>query len=100
MPVTGAQAAQHFSQQASQLGEAINAQKALIADMSKADAEIEQEYGAARGDLAAIYLPELTDAAFERAGRLTGFQGFQRRDPRVALAQEKKVLQSQLAKID
>ena len=100
MPVTGAQVAQHYSQQASTLGSMIASNNQLIEDMKKADAEIAQEHEAARGDLAATYLPELSDAAFERAGRLTGFQGFQRRDPRVALAAEKKAIQAQLAKIE
>ena len=100
MPVTGAQVAVHYRNQAKIFGEQIAAHKQLVGDMQKADTEIEQEHDAARGDLAAIYLPELSDAAFERAGRLTGFQGFQRRDPRVALAQEKKGIQAHLAKID
>jgi len=100
MPVQGAQVADYFRRQASELGKAIDEQKSLLSTTNKADSEIAEELAAARGDLAAIYLPALTDANFERAARLTGFQGFQRRDPRVAMAQERKVLQAELAKID
>src|SRR5258705_12208210 len=96
---TGEQLATHFSNQAGQLKQLIASHKQLDAQLKSADDAIGKELDEAKRELAAVYLPALTDEAFARAARLTGFQGFDRRDPRAALAHERKVLQATLAKI-
>jgi hypothetical protein len=54
----------------------------------------------ARRELANVYLKAIDDANLERVTRLTGFQGFARRDPRVAREHERKVLQSSITKLE
>src|SRR5438093_1157454 len=100
MGLSGWQLSQHYRQQADTLGGMVKANRELLDQAKQADHQIDAELAEARRELAAVYLPSLTDPAFERAARLTGFQGFARRDPRVAMAQERKVLQSQLAKLE
>jgi hypothetical protein len=45
-------------------------------------------------------LQTIDDANLERVAKLTGFQGFARRDPRIAREHERKVLQSAVAKLE
>jgi hypothetical protein len=97
---TGEQLASHFSNQAGQLGQLIASHKQLDVQLKSADDAIGKELAEAKRELAAVYLPALTDEAFLRAARLTGFQGFERRDPRAALAHERKVLGATLARIE
>jgi hypothetical protein len=89
-----------YGNQAKQLGELIDAHRETSSKLRQVDSALEGEVGIAQRELAAIYIPALDDASLERAARLTGFQGFARRDPRVAMAQEKKVLQAQLVQLD
>jgi hypothetical protein len=101
MPQVSAQhVAGFYGNQAKQLGELIDAHRETSSKLKQVDSALEGEVGIAQRELAAIYVPALDDASLERAARLTGFQGFARRDPRVAMAQEKKVLQAQLVQLD
>src|SRR5262245_56317040 len=99
MPFSAHEVARFYSQQASQLGKLVDAHKETSNKLRQVDSALEGEVGIAQRELAAIYLPALTDEALARAAKLTGFQGFDRRDPRVAMAQEKKVLQAQVAQL-
>jgi hypothetical protein len=100
MGITGTQLSQQFRQQAGALRKQIQDHQALLGEVTEAATQIDNQVTSARRELAAIYLPALTDEAFERAQRLTGFQGFVRRDPRIAVAQERKVLQAQVGKLE
>jgi hypothetical protein len=98
--VSAQQVAGFYGNQARQLGELIDAHRETSSKLRQVDSALEGEVGIAQRELAAIYLPALDDPSLERAAKLTGFQGFARRDPRVAMAQEKKVLQAQVAQLD
>jgi hypothetical protein len=98
--VSGSQVASHFQHQASSLGSLIKSHEVMETKLGDADTYLATQLAAAQKELAAIYVPALSDEVFERAGRLTGFQGFTRRDPRLALGQERKVLQSSLAQLE
>lgn len=100
MPVSGPQLVNYYNQQAQQLGKIIADHKGLAVELKQRDTALVDELAKAKREAAAVYLPALTDADLERAGKLTGFQGFQRRDPRIAMAQERKVLEANLADIE
>jgi hypothetical protein len=100
MSVSGSQVAAHYRHQAQKLVSVIESYRKLVAELQAADATLTEQRAQARRELAAVYLPELSDAAFERVGRLTGFQGFARRDPRAALAHERHVLEQSIATIE
>jgi hypothetical protein len=100
MSVSGSQVAEHYGSQVRAFSDLIDAHKQTLAKVRSADAAVEQELRAAVHDLAAIYLGSLEDASLARAAQLTGFQGFVRRDPRVAQAQERKVLTASLQRIE
>ena len=100
MPVNGTQLVTHYANQANQLGQLIEGHKQLVSELQTQDQQLAKELVDAKRALAAVYLPDLSDEALERAAKLTGFQGFQRRDPRMAMAQEKKVLEANLANIE
>jgi hypothetical protein len=96
----GSEVAAYYNEQASTLGELIDRHKAVLRDILGRDAAIRAELEAAQLSLAKTYLPALTAQDFERVAKLTGFQGFQRRDPRIAIDQERKVITTTIAKID
>jgi hypothetical protein len=100
MTLSGSQAAAHLQSQARTLKGLAESYHALVGELAQTEVVLDETLAAARRELAAVYLPELTDAAFERVARLTGFQGFARRDPRAAIVHERKVLEQSLAKID
>jgi hypothetical protein len=100
MPIKGSQAAAHFDHQVRTLGNLVTSYRMFAGELQESDATLVTQLAAARRELAAVYLPELSDAAFERVARLSGFQGFARRDPRAAIAHERKVLEQSLAKLD
>lgn len=99
MPVSGYQVAEHFRAQATTLDGLIARNRQLLGSVKERDEQLQRELIEARRELASVYLKALDDANLESVAVLTGFQGFQRRDPRVARDQERKVLQSSLAKI-
>lgn len=94
------QVAQHFLHQRDTMQSLIAKHEAMGTKLKQTGVALGQQQQQAGLELAAIYLPALTDDAFARAAQLTGFQGFARRDPRLAMQQEKKVLQSSLAQLD
>jgi len=100
MPIRGPQAAAHFEHQVRTLTGLAVGYRQLEADLQAADVTLGEQLKAARRELASVYLTELSDAAFERVARFSGFQGFARRDPRAAIAHERKVLEQSVAKID
>jgi hypothetical protein len=97
----GSEVAAHYQHQSAILNNIIREHEGFAqGPLAVAADQIANQRALAARELAAIYLPALTDEAFARAARLTGFQGFARRDPRLALAQERKVLTSSLAAFD
>src|SRR6478609_1409714 len=96
----GNEVAAFYNQQASTLTSLIDRHKSVAQDILERDKQIVAELEAAQVSLAKTYLPALTDRDFERVAKLTGFQGFQRRDPRLAIEQERKVITASIAKID
>lgn len=62
--------------------------------------EIVTAIGKARLETAQAYLPVLTEEQLQRVQHLTGFLGFERRDPIKAMAHERVVLQSTVARIE
>lgn len=96
----GNEVAAYYNQQASTLTNLIERHKSVVRDILGRDKMIQAELEAAQLGLAKTYLPALTDRDFERVARLTGFQGFQRRDPRIAIEQEKKVIAATIARIE
>jgi hypothetical protein len=97
---SGTEVAAHFQHQADTLNNLIDSHAAMKDKLGEADTYLASQLAAAQKELAAIYVPALTDEVFQRATQLTGFQGFLRRDPRLAMQQERKVLQSSLAQLD
>jgi hypothetical protein len=96
----GSEVAAYYNKQASQLEDLIARHKAVLRDILGRDQAILADLQAAQLSLAKTYLPALTDQDFERVAKLTGFQGFQRRDPRIAIEQERKVITTTIAKIE
>ena len=96
----GTEVAAHYQHQASKLGSLIDSHKQMAGKLGEADAYLAGQLTLAQKELAAIYVPSLGDEVFERVARLTGFQGFARRDPRLAMQQENKVLQSSLVALE
>lgn len=89
-----------YGAQVQALRDLVDAHKRTADKLKIADASVDAELRAAVRELAAIYLPSLSDSALVRAAQLTGFQGFTRRDPRVAQSQERKVLVASLQQIE
>jgi len=100
MSVSGQQVADHYKDQASTLAGLIAQHKRLLDNFKVRDQELSNQLIAARRELASVYLKALDDANLEFVAQLTGFQGFLRRDPRVACEQERKVLQSGITKLE
>lgn len=100
MSVSGHQVAEHYRSQADTLARLIGAHREMLATLKQRDEALTRELLQARQELASVYLQAIDDANLERVARLTGFQGFQRRDPRIAREHERKVLQSSIAKIE
>jgi hypothetical protein len=100
MALQGTDIASHYRHQADTLGRMAARYRDLAQTLDKEVAELDEKIRIARRELAAVYLDELTDAAFARTARLTGFKGFERRDPRAAIAHERKVLEHSIAQIE
>src|SRR5690349_5264738 len=100
MSVSGPRVAEHYRAQANALASLIGSHRQLLATLKQRDDELTAQLLAARRELASVYLKAIDDANLERVARLTGFQGFQRRDPRIAREQERRVLQSGIARIE
>lgn len=100
MSVTGTQLASHFQSQAASFSRVVEGYSGLVSELREAQKQVILQRAEARRELARVYLGELSDAAFARVAQLTGFKGFERRDPRQALAHERKVLQHAIAEIE
>ena len=99
MAVNGAQAASLYRELSSEASQLIRRYEALKASMTQQQEAVTAALEAARGELAAVYLPRLERAALQSAEQLTGFRGFSRRDPLQAMAQERRRLQGLVQKI-
>jgi hypothetical protein len=95
--ISGSRVAAHYQHQAQVLRPIIESYRGLAGELRQADQLLGEQRAQARRELAAVYLTELSDVAFDRVARLTGFQGFARRDPRAAIAHERHVLEQSLA---
>lgn len=73
---------------------------ALRADIGKALDEVRAARAAAGQELAAVYLPELTESALASAERRTGFRGFSRRNPIQVMPREEAKLTQLLTSIE
>lgn len=100
MAISGHQLAAHFKSQADRLSGLIAAHQEVLENLKQRDRELQNELLAARRELASVYLEALDDRSLELVANMTGFQGFLRRDPRAAREQERKVLTSNIAKIE
>lgn len=100
MTVSGSDVAAHYRHQAETLGHLANRYQQLGAELFGKATTIDEQVHAARRELAAVYLSELSDRAFARVAQLTGFKGFDRRDPRQARDHERKVLESSITTIE
>jgi hypothetical protein len=100
MSVSGHQVAEHYRAQASTLSSLIAGHRQMLDSLKERDQELSNQLLAARRELASVYLKAIDDANLERVARLTGFQGFARRDPRLAREHERKVLQGSIAKLE
>ena len=100
MSVPGHQVAEHFRAQAQTIQGLIGDHRRVLDVIKQRDDELQAQLFAARRELASVYLKALDDENLVRVGKLTGFQGFERRDPRQAREQERKVLQSGVAKME
>lgn len=98
--ISGSDVAAQLRQQASTLSSLISRHQELQGYLKQRDVELAQQLAAARRELAAVYLPALTDVDLARVAKLTGFQGFARRDPRAALEHERHVLETSIARIE
>jgi len=96
----GSDVSSYYSQQAAQIGALIDKHRAVVEQIQDQDKLLQQELVAAQRGLAAVYLPSLSPTDLERVTKLTGFQGFARRDPRVAIEQERKVIAASITKIE
>ncbi|HEY5945508.1 MAG TPA: hypothetical protein VIV40_08450 [Kofleriaceae bacterium] len=100
MAVSGQQVAEHYRAQANTLSSLITGHRQLLDGLKARDNELQLQLMQARRELASVYLKALDDANLEYVAQLTGFQGFLRRDPRVAREQERKVLQSAVTRLE
>lgn len=100
MSVSGHQVAEHYRAQASTLSGLIAGHRQLLDNLKERDQELSNQLLAARRELASVYLKALDDESLERVAKLTGFQGFARRDPRLAREHERKVLQTSIGKLE
>lgn len=97
--ITGRQAEAEFRRRTSQANDLLASYRALETEISETIGKLETDLRDAQLALAAAYLRELSSEAFARVERLTGFVGFERRDPFAAMAHERKSLESTVARI-
>lgn len=100
MAVSGHQVAEHYRTQAKTLSGLITGHRQLLDSLKQRDGELASQSLASRRELASVYLGAIDDASLERVAKLTGFQGFARRDPRAALEHERKVLATNVARLE
>ncbi|MBW1878316.1 MAG: hypothetical protein JRJ84_08145 [Deltaproteobacteria bacterium] len=99
MSVSASEAVRHYQERERQAADAIDRYGALLQHLQKQLSAVRGEGARARRDLAVAYFPDLQDESFHLAEHLTGYRGFTRRDPRLAMAREKLTLEKTLARI-
>lgn len=100
MFVSGQEAAAHYGRNQAQALELIDGYEKLRNHIGQRRGQIREQLDAARLELARAYLTGLQPEAFERVKELTGFLGFERRDPRLAMEREKHVLEATIARVE
>lgn len=95
----GHEASDWYRRRAEEARELVRKYRELEVEARKLQQEAAEQEVAVRKELAEVYLPQLTAEALARTAKITGFSGFQRRDPLKAMAQELKVLQRRVAEI-
>lgn len=99
MPVSASVAQDRFRQLAAEVSNTLDAVEAAEARL-RADLErVREALGKAALGLAGAYLPALERPVVERAARLTGYRGFQQRDPFAAMEREAQTLKKTIARI-
>lgn len=96
----GSEAASFYESRQREAMELIGAYESLNAHVQARLNGVAQDIGVARFELARAYLPALSDEAIARAADLTGFLGFERRDPRKAMHHERHVLESAVSRVE
>ena len=86
----GSDLASYFRQQAVHSSRSSTSTRLSSATSSSVTSSSRSQLLSAQQELAAVDLPALTDPT-SSGSRLTGFQGFARRDPALAIEQERKV---------
>lgn len=97
--MNGRQASARLRELADRLGTEIEALVKLRGESDGLREENERQLEAVCLELAAVYLPELSAAALQDAEKRTGFRGFSRRDPLVAMERERGRLQGLVARV-
>lgn len=95
----GHEASDWYRRRAEEARELRDAYQALEVEARRLQQEAAEQEVKVRKELAEVYLPQLTAEALARTAKITGFSGFQRRDPLKAMAHELKVLQRRIAEI-
>lgn len=78
----------------------LTAWHAVRDELEESIAQTRAAADAARNELAAAWLPELTPEALAAAEKLTGYRGFSRRDPLKAMAHEAEVLRKTIRRVE
>ncbi|MEC7986404.1 MAG: hypothetical protein VX278_14660 [Myxococcota bacterium] len=89
----------HFREMHTQAEEILRAYQELSKDIEEGIVTIRKQLDEALLELAKNYVAELSPNSFERTKKLTGFQGFLRRDPLVAMERERVQLSNRIEKI-
>jgi hypothetical protein len=100
MPIPSQEAVRILDASGEQAQSMIDAYDRLRVDLVAASRQAGEARDAALRDLAGAYLPALDDESLARLTRLTGFRGFERRDPRTAMAREKVALERTITRIE
>ena len=95
----GHEASRWYQERAGEARELVAQYKELLLHTRVMRAKVTEEAAAARKVLAEAYLEDLSPESLARMSKLTGFNGFKRRSPTMAMEQEAKVLQRRIAEI-
>lgn len=97
--MNGSQAAAFYDTRQSEAISLMTAYQELLAHVDASLEILGGQIKVARLELGQAYLPRLAKPELERVKSLTGFLGFERRDPIKAMAQEQIVLKQTIARI-
>lgn len=99
MPLISYEAVRHLQQHEATATSLRDRYHHLATWCQRLSADTFEEIKVACEQLAAAYLPDLSDESLARIERLTGFLGFERRDPRKAIVHERHVIETNIARI-